>query len=501
MASLPEINVNTNNEEMSQQRGPRRSFTADVVTLVTGTTIAQIISILSAPLITRLYGADAFGLSALFSSLLGIIAMIVCLSYEVSIMIPKTDGEAANILALSIVITSLTSLSLIPLFGLWGDTLLSLFNANKLSPYLWLIPPTAFLSGLFSTFTYWNSRVKRFMRISIAQMSKVASTTGTQLGAGFAGYATGGSLIGASVIGQFVATSTLGYQTWRSDNELFIKKISWKVMREVSKTYRDYPKYGLFTSLINNFSLQIPIFILSAFFTTTVVGYYSLGLMVLQMPMVVIGGAIAQVFFQRAAEAYNLSRSAFTSIVETTVGRLILLGILPILLISFLGRDLFVLVFGSGWAEAGVYAQILSFWILVQFIASPLTALFNVQGYLRANLLFQIIMCITRIIAMIVGGIYGDLYLTLMLLSVSGVLFYSFESVWLIKKAWVSFISVLKNISKSLLLAILIIISVVIIKYIIQYDMILVIAIGILGMTIYYYIIFIRGNMKNLFKV
>jgi hypothetical protein len=42
------------------------SFTTDVLKLVTGTTFAQFIVILASPLLTRLYGPEAFGFLALF---------------------------------------------------------------------------------------------------------------------------------------------------------------------------------------------------------------------------------------------------------------------------------------------------------------------------------------------------------------------------------------------------------------------------------------------------
>ena len=73
------------------------SFATDVLKLVTGTTFAQIIAILASPLLTRLYGPEAFGFLALFTSITSIIGVIACMRYEMAIMLPKTDEEAANL--------------------------------------------------------------------------------------------------------------------------------------------------------------------------------------------------------------------------------------------------------------------------------------------------------------------------------------------------------------------------------------------------------------------
>ena len=55
------------------------SFTTDVLKLVTGTTFAQFIVILASPLLTRLYGPEAFGFLALFTSITSIIGVIACM--------------------------------------------------------------------------------------------------------------------------------------------------------------------------------------------------------------------------------------------------------------------------------------------------------------------------------------------------------------------------------------------------------------------------------------
>lgn len=58
------------------------------------------LGVLVAPVIARLFAPEAFGVVALFLSIAGIICVVVCLRYELSIMLPKTDEEAANLLEL-----------------------------------------------------------------------------------------------------------------------------------------------------------------------------------------------------------------------------------------------------------------------------------------------------------------------------------------------------------------------------------------------------------------
>lgn len=78
------------------------SFASNVLKLVTGSVFAQGLGILVIPIVARLFAPEAFGVAALFASITGIIGVLVCLRYEVSIMLPKTDEEAANLLGVSL---------------------------------------------------------------------------------------------------------------------------------------------------------------------------------------------------------------------------------------------------------------------------------------------------------------------------------------------------------------------------------------------------------------
>jgi O-antigen/teichoic acid export membrane protein len=462
------------------------SFATDVFTLVSGTTIAQIISIASAPLITRLYGADAFGLSALFSSLVGTISVIACLRYELTIMLPKTDEEAANLLALSLFITSVISLTLIPIIWLFGDDLASLVNASGLQPYLWLISPMVFLSGSFSAINYWNSRKREFGRLSKTQVARAATTSGAQLGVGYAGFTSGVTLIAASVVGQAVATSTLGYQVWKTDKGTLKNGVNWQSMTSGLRKYCDFPKVDIWSALINTLSLQLPIFILSVYFSSTIVGYYSLGMMILSLPASFIGSAMAQVFFQRASEAFNESKNKLTSIVEQVVKHLFTIGIFPFLLLSIVGADLFTIIFGPTWSEAGVYSQILAFWILTVFIASPISTIFTVMKELKIFLIFNVVLVIVRAGSLIWGGMNGDIYLSLVLFSLSGGFVWLVLGYWILKNTRVSIFHLIKSISTYLSMATILLLIILFCKFILSLDSLFIVVISVISLVLYY---------------
>ena len=107
------------------------------------------------------------------------------------------------------------SLALVPVLWIFGNDLASTLNKPQIAQYLWLLPLAVFLTGAYNAINYWNSRKRQFGRLSTTQVSKAASLSATQLGAGYAGYASSGSLIAGTIVGQAVATSSSGYRIFR----------------------------------------------------------------------------------------------------------------------------------------------------------------------------------------------------------------------------------------------------------------------------------------------
>lgn len=421
----------------------KTSFASDVLTLVGGAAFAQILTILVIPILTRLYGPGDFGLLALFSSITGIFGIIVCLRYELSIMLPESDKEAANLLGLSLIIAFMLSAFTIPFIWFCRQPILRILNATQLGAYMWLIPLYVFIGGVFLALNYWNSRTKHFRRLSSARITSSIASTGTKLGAGFAGYATGGSLIGADLVGVSVSTLVLGSQIWKTDKSLFLRSISWKKIIGGLKRYRKFPLVDSWSALLNTVSWQLPVFVLSSFFSPVVVGYYSLGFRLLQLPMSFIGSSISQVFFQRASEAKSEGTLAF--LVENIFKLLVVIGMFPILTLTIVGSDVFTVIFGSIWTEAGIYTQILSIWAFIWFISSPLSVLWVIFEKQEFGLKITSLNLITRIMSLWIGGILGNARISLLLFSLSGILVYGYLCIKMMMTAGVKF-SKIRNI-------------------------------------------------------
>ncbi len=239
-----------------------------MLTLTGGTTLAQILTILSVPVLTRLYQPENFGVWALYSSITSIISVIICMRYEYAIMLPESDEDAINLLGVSFlaiggVVTGLT----LAIIWFFRESIISILNSPQIGNYLWLVPPLFVLvNGIFLALNGWNSRTKLFRRLSFSRISSSVSTIATQIIIGIFDKKSPTGLITGSVTGQSVATFILAGQIWRDDRSLIRKSLNWKKMYEVLKRYRKFPLVDSFSALMNSISWQLPAFLLAAFF-------------------------------------------------------------------------------------------------------------------------------------------------------------------------------------------------------------------------------------------
>lgn len=405
--------------------------------LASGTGVAQAIGILAAPILTRLYAPEAFGLVTIFASLVLIIGVLACLRYELAIVLPEDDSEAANLFAVCLASSVVIALFTVVLVLLFGSRFLAWIGIPQLGPFLWALPIAVLLHGVFSSLDYWNTRTKHFARLSTVRVTNQAIVTSTNLGAGIAGFATGGVMIAANILGRAGAVALLGYRIARENGRFLAASIRGRKMLAGLRRYRKFPLYSSWSALLNAISWQLPTLMLGAFFSSTVVGFYALGVRIIQMPMNLIGSAVSQVFIQRAAAAK--ADGTLAELVEALFERLAMASLLPVVVLAVIGRDLYIVLFGSEWAEAGVYTQILSIWAFFWFISSPLSQLFNVLERQESMLIIHIAIFLTRLLSLGVGGYFQNVYLALSLYAGTGVLVYGYLSLRIAQYAGVSF--------------------------------------------------------------
>ncbi|HSB66496.1 MAG TPA: oligosaccharide flippase family protein [Anaerolineales bacterium] len=477
----------------SPDPGQRSTFFTSVLKLVSGTTLAQLITVVTAPIISRLFTPQAFGILYVFTSMITIVSVVICLRYEFAIVLPESDEDAANLVGLCVLVAIGISILVGLLLLILGRPLVNLLNAPNLYGFLWLIPIGLLTLGFFQALNYWNTRTKHFGRLSIARVSASFTTSALPIFLGLLGSATAGGLIFSYIAGALVFTCVLGYQVLKESGAFFYRFIQRTRMRVNLKRYRKFPLVDSWGSFINNLSWQLPSLMLLYFFSETVVGYYSLSNRLILLPLTLLGNSIAQVLYQHSAELRS-NPDQLSRTVQSVFHRLVAVGLFPAVVLAVAGPQLFTIVFGAGWTEAGRYAQILSPWMFVLFISTPLGNLFATLERQELSLVVNSVILVTRFASLAIGGLTHNIYLTLVIWSVSGVLVYAGLALWLLNLTHVSVGSAFRSIFQFLLYASLPALLLLGILKLITLNAFWVILLTILSISVYYALVLARDR-------
>lgn len=483
------------NFEQNSTLKEKKTFATDVFTLVGGTVFAQFITILLSPILSRLYSPESFGICEIFTSTVAIFSVIAFFRYEYAIMLPKSEEEAANLFGGCLILLLLVTILTIPLIFFSKTFFLTLIKAPSLEPFLWLIPPTIFVTGLFTLFNFWNSRTKHFARLSIAKVTSSCTLNGVQVSQGLSGNANAGSLIIGFFSGQFFSSILIGILILRENLKLFIKSISLKNIYNVFIVYKKFPLYDTGSALLNGLSWSLPTFLLMYYFGSVIVGYYAYSFRIFLVPMSLIGTAFTQVFFQRATE---LKKENLNSLVTETFQIFVIIGMIPILIVTIVGTDIFSVIFGQTWAVSGFYAQIMSVYAFVWFVSSPLSILYIVHEKQEFGLLINIANIITRTISIIVGGLLNNPIVAIALFSLSGIIVYGYLSIKMFEYSNVDLLEIIKIILHNFFIFIPIGLCLILLK-IINTNSVIIVGISCIMIFIYYfYILKHNETVRNL---
>jgi lipopolysaccharide exporter len=435
---------------MIQRLKPKSEFSLNVLTLMIGTTIAQAIPIAISPILTRIYTPEDFGLLALYMAVATIVAVISTGRYELAIMLPLKDEDAANVLALSITIAALMSLISLVLIWIFNSEIVGLLGNQEIGFWLYFIPLSIMLVGAYNSFTYWSNRKKQYKRLS---QSKVVQSSSMGLAQITLGLAKGGGngLIMGWLVGQFVALIALVSLVWKNDKDK-LRKLSRIKMIGLARHYKNFPLINSWSALLNTASLQVPIILLSVLFNVTVTGFFSLAQRILQMPMSLLGAAIGQVYFEEAAKLKN-NKPEIRRITLDIHKKLLMVGLLPVTTILLFGDDLFALFFSEPWREAGEYAQLISIWIFFVFVSSPLSHLMTIYEKHIESVLFNMVLFLSRIITFLLGWwLIQDAYTTIAIYAVVGAVVWLGFIFYLMKIAGIGYLETAKHISVPLII-------------------------------------------------
>ncbi|CAN5290967.1 oligosaccharide flippase family protein [soil metagenome] len=382
-------------------------FFRNTLVLMTGSGLAQVVTFGITVLLARYFYTDIdFGVLALFSATQMIISVFANGRYDVAIMLPKEQSQARSLLLLSLQIGFAISLLSLAMVVLGGSHITRWVNAPQLSATLLLLPLAVWLSSVTQPLTVYLNRQKQYRSIATSKLAQAAGMGGVSLWLGYLG---GGSmgLVWGFVAGQVLTILVLLWGFLKHDN-LYSLWYSRKIASATAKEYGHFPKLSTWSSLLNNISKHVPVYLLQYYFGSGVVGQFSMSNRVLGTPVLLVSQSYGQIFYQHAAIKEHDAPQELLPLVVKTVRNLLLLGFLPILMLALIGPQLFAWVFGPEWLEAGVFTSYLSPWMWLLLAVMPVSMMMDIKGKLGVELLYQSAFLIARILAVVLGAHWGN---------------------------------------------------------------------------------------------
>ena len=398
------------------------TFADNVLTLTGGATFAIGMTILSAPITSRLFGPEAFGIAELFRFGAMTLGMIACLRYEMAIVLPKNDEDAAPLFALCcialVVMSTLTAI--LTLF--FGSRAAFYLDAIELQPYLWLFPLYVFLLGLGLPLNYWYARNKRFKISAAGRILTSFSTSIAEITGGLAGFKMGGNLVVIRFLCLIISPAYLLWRLTSVEARFIMRNVNHGGLLRSAKKYIKFPLVDSLSTLLNRLAMYAPIVLLTVFFGPVVCGLYAKAFYLLFLPSFIIGQSVGQVFLQESA-ASNAMRGSLAGLVEAVFNRMITIGILPFSFILVIGPEIFGLFLGDRWTESGVYAQILTPRLFTTFLMVSIINLFGTLGKQEEKLITSAVCLVLRLGTLFYGGLLlRDVRLTLLIYMIADLL-------------------------------------------------------------------------------
>lgn len=366
------------------------NFRRDLHQSIGSSSISMILALVTTPIMTRLFPADAYGINGLMITAATLVAGFGLLGLPVAMAREHEGPEQARLLHASVQLA-------IMLFGLCGVAI----TVVLLSPFalpdgmtILVVLLLPILVALHCAQRILDSLINakgRFPAQATARIGNVVAARGTSLLLGWLTSPVAASMLAGDATGKIVHVavtirlgrlgSELRALRWRPDPKLLLKAV---------KDYREFALQSNVASalpLMATFGIQV---MLGLRLGAESVGYFVLAQSIITLPVTVVALASAPVVFHRLVKAADQAPEKLPRLTLKAVGAYLAVGTLFMTPVLLFGPALFAFVFGDPWRSAGVIAAYLALPQVLSFSVVGVLSMFRVTRKINAWLGFEI---------------------------------------------------------------------------------------------------------------
>ena len=347
----------------------KSKYVADIMWQIYGNSLAQLINLASLPIITRLYTPKEFGEQTYFLQVTAIIMTVVTLRLEYLINLPKQDAEADSIIAIAFALCLFWIGIYLIIITSFYDNIVNLIGGQGNEYWILAIPAASLLICISNIMLF---KIQRGANFKISGNSEILNKAFFAISCivGAILYKLENWLVYSLLIGYLAKTIYLYH--YFCINEF--KKITIILKSSTLAILQKYYQISI-SATLSNFLMMIgaiiPIVMIERTYGGGVLGQYALVTATLSLPTSLMGNAIGQVYFQRAAREYNINGS-FNHLWKKTSINLLAFGLPIYILIFIISPLIYPTLFGAEWKDTGEFAKYLCVSAFFAFFTTPL---------------------------------------------------------------------------------------------------------------------------------
>ena len=385
----------------------------NVTKISSGTLFGQLISIITVPIFTRIYGAEILGSWAFLNAIYLFVNSFSDLGLTFSIMTEKEEKKRQEVYTIITTIVIIISLLIALGIGLVYSTVK--VNDTGLNIVFLIVYSFIAIFTLQQTqvcYTWINKKENYNVLMKNPIINNLTFAI-IGIGLGLIGFKQYGYFLGW-LIGQVV---TLIHMSKHLPKKMFDFNI--KHYKKVFAEHKQFLKYQLPANVINIFKNQLPTFLIENYFGKTILGYYSIATRVLNIPVTLLGNAVGRVFFQQSSKMIEQGKK-IGDFTYRSLKTMMEIGLLPMIALVAFGKIALTIILGNEWSIAGDMLSIVAFQTYFVFLTTSVQGISintNKQNYVKNTYLAQ---AITIFISFIIGKfVFDNIYVALGLMSVT----------------------------------------------------------------------------------
>jgi O-antigen/teichoic acid export membrane protein len=323
------------------------TYYQSIIHLASATVVSHIILFISLPIITRLYDPAMFGVLSLYMSIMGLLAVIASMKYELAIPIPLDNVTSYTLVILSIIILLIFSIFYI-IFGTF--IIYNNFIIDNYNLFI-LVLIGIIVTLIYNILTYANIRNENYKDISRTKVIRSVSLSSTQIIFGLFGFGYIGLIIG-EIIGRVFGNLRL-FNTIKIELIKNMKLITFNNIKSTAIEFQDYPKFTAPAWFMNNAVIHIiPIFIIYEY-GLLIAGMYFIAYKIMSIPELILSQSINQAFNGKFSKMSRENDGDKYNFFISTVHKVFIFAVIITPLLSILSVYLFPYILGNKWSDAG----------------------------------------------------------------------------------------------------------------------------------------------------